>query len=153
MTIDAARLRALAEAAAQTWSAEESAEPGCEKSIARAVHAIALRDLQDAASPDAILAILDERDALVRERDDIRSDMQAYARQVVSVVDERDALAADARRWRAIETYWRTAQCYFRKDKANNIRAMQLFIDFDHPNGGKSLASTIDAALDGAKGE
>lgn len=49
MGIDTERLRALAEAAAQTWVAKESAEPGHEKSIARAVHAIALRDMQDAA--------------------------------------------------------------------------------------------------------
>ncbi len=106
-----------------------------------------------------VLALLDALDAAERERDEARAQRDQTALEfdvawgaALKANTERDALAADARRWRAIDGYWRTAQCYFRKDEKNSIRAMQLHIDFDHPNGRKSLASTIDDALDGAKG-
>lgn len=101
----------------------------------------------------------DALDAAERERDGANERASQWVRiagehgaDKDALKSERDALATDARRWRAIDGYWRTAQCYFRKDEKNSIRAMQLHIDFDHPNGRKSLASTIDAALDGAKG-
>lgn len=173
--IDRARLRALAEAATPgPWEAE--IRDGClfitaidgNTSVAEVLgpptHQVVAADATyiAAASPDTVLALLDALDALdaaERERDGANERASQWVRiagehgaDKDALKSERDALATDARRWRAIDGYWRTAQCYFRKDEKNSIRAMQLHIDFDHPNGRKSLASTIDAALDGAKG-
>lgn len=100
-----------------------------------------------AASPDAVLALLDALDAAERERDEAVREKVLATQTAQRLAAERDALAADARRWQAIDAHWRTAQCYFRKDATNSIRAVQMFIDFDHRNDGKALGGVVDEAI------
>jgi hypothetical protein len=123
MTIDTARLRALAEAAAPgPWSVHGNgkdewyvyaldARYGPQSVYGESPVKVAWvpcapfggRNARDcayiaAASPDAILALLAERDALVRERDSARQQCLDGTREVlrmkVAAEAERDALAA-----------------------------------------------------------
>lgn len=96
---------------------------------------------------DTALALLDALDAAERERDEWKRAANANHEIAAKYHTERDALAADARRWQAIDAHWRTAQCYFRKDATNSIRAVQMFIDFDHRNDGKALGGVVDEAI------
>lgn len=94
-----------------------------------------------------VLALLDALDAAERERDEAVREKVLATQTAQRLAAERDALAADARRWQAIDAHWRTAQCYFRKDATNSIRAVQMFIDFDHRNDGKALGGVVDEAI------
>ena len=128
--LDRARLRELAENARDADDALERAESeGArqdEWQSAASDAEDAAQDLRNETYPERIIEMLDALDAAERER---------------------DALAADARRWQAIDAHWRTAQCYFRKDATNSIRAVQMFIDFDHRNDGKALGGVVDEAI------
>ena len=131
MTIDAARLRALAEAARDACAAREAVARDCtasQEAYYRATEAWmhARRDLERAASPDAILALLDERDALVRERDAVLAANRDCLLHFDALKAERDALAAMLRR----------------------IRAWDML---DVAGDGAYWKREIDAALDGAK--
>lgn len=154
--IDRARLRALAEAARDAVAALDGMgdRPIAEQIALMRARNGALGALEAACTPHDILALLDALDAAERGRDEARERQRvaevahgAVLRTAVEIVVERDALAADARRWQAIDAHWRTAQCYFRKDATNSIRAVQMFIDFDHRNDGKALGGVVDEAI------
>ncbi len=119
-------------------------------------NAIYARDIfHDAITPDAILRLLDERDAMERERDKARQQCLDGTREVlrmkVAAEAERDALAADARRYR------RLRECIIgvgivgpaeRVMYATRIPALHL--PSPSPTNGE-IDAAIDA-LDGAKG-
>jgi hypothetical protein len=91
MTIDTARLRALAEAserdrsaACQWYSDARIREQGDEMAYQ------SLMDLRDAVDGATILALLDERDAMERERDEAREAAKVEARWLNAVRAQRD---------------------------------------------------------------
>jgi hypothetical protein len=82
MTIDTARLRALAEAALNADDACDRAETEGARSdeLQAAINDAedATQDFRNAATPENILALLDERDAMERERDEAREALRQY---------------------------------------------------------------------------
>jgi hypothetical protein len=100
MTIDTARLRALAEAAQSEMAVNAT------QMVARREDAL-FAFLNAAANPETVLALLDERDEMERERDDAReaartweNEAERRSRRYEKCAAERDALAAMLRECR-----------------------------------------------------
>jgi hypothetical protein len=147
MTQDRTRLRALAEAAKSATSPYDTV----------------LWNYSCVASPDTLLALLDERDAMERERDEAVLAARA-ARAVATVLEaerdvaqreaeacgrtndglraERDALAVDARRYRFIRDADRSGHL----DHELRLYAMETLDEY------VDAALEDEAALDDAKG-